>query len=73
MITKATSKLRAFRQFSLFTLFSLTSRTVWALDNPPWEKVTTQVGLDAAVPGWYLNLGISGARVMITKEEPTQL
>ena len=32
-----------------------------------------QVGLDSAGPGWYLNLDISGARAMITKEEPTQL
>ena len=73
MTSQASSKFRTLRQFSLFTLFSLTSNTAWALDNPPWEKVTTQVGLDAAVPGWYLNLGISGARAMITKEEPTQL
>ncbi len=31
------------------------------------------VGPDAEVPGWYLNLGITGARAMITKEEPTKL
>ena len=31
------------------------------------------MGLDLAVPGWYQNFGISGARAMITKEEPTQL
>jgi hypothetical protein len=43
------------------------------LDRPPWEKLTTQVGPDAEVPGWYLNLGITGARAMITKEEPTNL
>ncbi len=43
------------------------------LDNPPWEKLTTQVGPDAEVPGWYINLGITGARAMITKEEPTRL
>ena len=73
MTTHNFSKLHALRQFSLVTLFSLTSSTAWALDNPLWEKATTKVGPDAAVPGWYLNLGISGARAMITKGAPTQL
>jgi hypothetical protein len=45
----------------------------WGLDRPPWEKLTTQVGPDAEVPGWYINLGITGARAMITQEAPTQL
>lgn len=73
MTSNALWKSRAFRQYSLLAMFALTYGSGWALDNPPWEKVTTQVGLDSAVPGWYLNLGISGARAMITKEEPTQL
>jgi len=44
-----------------------------SLDRPLWDKLTTKIGPDAAVPGWYINLGITGARAMITKEEPTSL
>ncbi|MDA1263765.1 MAG: DUF6288 domain-containing protein [Planctomycetota bacterium] len=35
--------------------------------------VTTKVGPDAAVPGWFLNLGITGARAKITKDDPRAL
>ena len=57
----------------LLAILLLTSGPAWSLDNPPWDKLKTDVGPDAAVPGWYINLGITGARAMITKEEPTQL
>ncbi len=66
-------KPRAVRQLPLLALFLLTSGPAWSLDNPPWDNLRTEVGPDAEVPGWYINLGITGARAMITKEEPTQL
>ena len=45
----------------------------WGLrDKQPWDT-TTKVGPDAQVPGWYINLGITGARAMITQEEPKAL
>ena len=53
-------------------LLASTSATAFALDRPLWEKLQTKVGPDAEVPGWYINLGITGARAKITKEEPTQ-
>jgi len=36
-------------------------------------SVTTKVGPDAAVPGWFLNLGVTGARAKITKASPRAL
>lgn len=57
----------------LLAAWLLTGAPSWGLDRPPWEKLTTQVGPDAEVPGWYINLGITGARAMITQEEPTRL
>lgn len=44
----------------------------WGLDRVPWN-LTTKVGPDADVPGWYINLGVTGARATLTKEEPTAL
>ena len=47
----------------------------WALrlsKGGAWER-TTRVGPDARVPGWYINLGITGARAMITDEQTRQL
>jgi len=35
--------------------------------------VTTKVGPDARVPGWYINLGITGARAKIADEAPKVL
>ncbi len=61
------------RWVPLVGVWLLTGAPSWGLDNPPWDKLTTKVGPDAEVPGWYLNLGITGARAMITKEEPTRL
>ena len=61
------------RCLPLLGAWLLTGVPGWSLDRPPWEKLTTQVGPDAEVPGWYINLGITGARAMITKEEPTRL
>lgn len=34
-----------------------------------WKK-TTKVGPDARVPGWFINLGITGARAKIPDDEP---
>ncbi len=61
------------RQLSLLALFLLPIDPAWSLDNPPWGNLKTEVGPDAEVPGWFINLGITGARAMITKEEPTKL
>ena len=54
-------------------VLALTTPLVWALDRPPWDKLTTKVGPDAEVPGWYINLGITGARAMIAEAEPKVL
>jgi hypothetical protein len=54
-------------------LLALTTPLVWALDRPPWDKLTTKVGPDAEVPAWYINLGITGARAMIAEIEPKVL
>lgn len=43
-----------------------------AIDNPKWD-LTTKAGPDAQVPGWYLNLGITGARAKLTPDEPKAL
>lgn len=66
-------KPRAVRQFSLLALLLLPIDPAWSLDNTPWGNLKTEVGPDAEVPGWFINLGITGARAMITKEEPTKL
>ena len=57
----------------MLTGWLLTGLPSSGLDRPLWDKLTTKVGPDAEVPGWYLNLGITGARAMITQEAPTQL
>ena len=54
-------------------VLALTTPLVWALDRPPWDKRTTKIGPDAEVPGWYINLGITGARAMIAEAEPKVL
>ncbi len=73
MKTQTTWKSRALRQLSLLALLLLPTDPAWSLDNTPWGNLKTEVGPDAEVPGWFINLGITGARAMITKEEPTQL
>ena len=43
----------------------------WALrlsKRGAWER-TTKVGADAQVPGWFINLGITGARAMIRDDQ----
>ncbi|MBM82544.1 MAG: hypothetical protein CMJ78_18425 [Planctomycetaceae bacterium] len=40
--------------------------------NQPWNR-TTKVGPDAKTGGWYLNLGITGARAMIRMDAPKVL
>lgn len=44
----------------------------YGLDRVPWD-LTTKVGPDAEAPGWYINLGLTGARAMLTKEDPKAL
>lgn len=63
----------ATRWGSLLAILLMMTVPARGLDRPPWDKLTTQVGPDAEVPGWYINLGITGARAMITQEEPTNL
>jgi hypothetical protein len=58
---------------ALCSVLLLAAMPAQGLDRPLWDKLTTKVGPDAQVPGWYINLGITGARAMITKEEPTKL
>jgi hypothetical protein len=61
------------RQLSLLALLLLPIDSAWSLDNTPWGNLRTEVGPDAEVPGWFINLGITGVRAIITKEEPTKL
>ena len=50
-----------------------TAPPAWALRNKAdWER-TTKVGPDAEVPGFYIDLGITGARAMIAEAEPKAL
>jgi hypothetical protein len=41
--------------------------------NGDFWKVRTRVGPDAEVPGWFLNLGITGVRALVREEAPTAL
>jgi hypothetical protein len=41
-------------------------------DGATWSK-TTSKGPDAQVPGWYINLGITGARAKIPDDQPKVL
>jgi hypothetical protein len=41
-------------------------------DGATWKK-TTSKGPDAQVPGWYINLGITGARAKIPDDQPKVL
>jgi len=41
-------------------------------DGATWSK-TTSTGPDAEVPGWYINLGITGARAKIPDDQPKVL
>ncbi len=73
MMTHTTGRHWIARYISPMVVLLMMAVQAWGLDRPPWEKLTTRVGPDAEVPGWYINLGITGARAMITKEEPTNL
>ncbi len=44
----------------------------YGLDRVPWDA-RTKVGPDAAVPGWYINLGLTGARAKLTPDDPKAL
>ena len=46
--------------------------SAWAIDHPQWD-LTTTTGPDAEVPGWFINLGITGARAKLTPDEPKAL
>ena len=72
-MTETIWKRWATRRVSLLIVLLMMAMPAWGLDRPPWDKLTTKVGPDAEVPGWYINLGITGVRAMITKEEPTNL
>ncbi|MCP4375306.1 MAG: hypothetical protein GY794_03895 [bacterium] len=41
-------------------------------DKATWSK-TTSKGPDAQVPGWYINLGVTGARAKIPDDQPKVL
>ncbi|MBL8753780.1 MAG: hypothetical protein JNK15_10810 [Planctomycetes bacterium] len=41
-------------------------------DGRPWSQ-RAQAGPDAAVPGWYYNLGVTGLRVELVADAPTHL
>jgi len=43
-----------------------------ALPDKPSYHVKTQVGPDAATGGWFIHLGLSGLRVRLLKERPTE-
>jgi hypothetical protein len=72
-MTQSTWKHWATPSISLLIVSLAMAIPAWGLDRPPWDKLITKVGPDAEVPGWYINLGITGARAMITQEEPTKL
>ncbi len=55
----------------LFVALGL-ARPARGLDKVPWD-LTTKVGPDAEVPGWYINLGLTGARAKLTQEDPKVL
>ena len=73
MSTQTIWNRRATPRIALLIVLLTTVVRALGLDRPPWDKLPTKVGPDAEVPGWYINLGITGARAMITKEEPTIL
>ena len=54
---------------------ALAGPRAWAIaehGESPWN-VKTRVGPDAQVGGWFINLGITGARVKLTAAEPRAL
>ena len=48
------------------------SPTVALTKRQPWD-VTTRAEPDAQAGGWYINLGITGARAMIEQDDPQSL
>ena len=66
---------RLVRVLLAFTAIAFSCRPARALregKGATWD-VTTKVGPDAQVPGWHINLGITGARAKIPDDEPTVL
>ncbi len=53
----------------------LSAGPAWALrrDGKATWSITTRVGPDAQVPGWFINLGLTGARAKIPEEAPNVL
>ncbi|QDV04950.1 hypothetical protein Poly30_04450 [Planctomycetes bacterium Poly30] len=41
-------------------------------DGKPWIQ-RTDIGPDAEAPGWFYDLGVTGLRVRLEEEQPTQL
>jgi len=65
----------AIRGLVVLVMVGVACSPAWALrlsKGGAWEK-TTKVGPDAAVPGWYVNLGVTGARAMIRDDAPQVL
>ena len=58
---------------ALLVLSLATAGPAWALrKGADWGR-TTKVGPDAEVPGFYINLGVTGVRAMIAETEPKAL
>jgi len=56
-------------------LIGLAVVPAWGIDEKgtrPWS-VTTRVGPDAEVGGWFINLGLTGARAKLTAKNPKAL
>ena len=62
---------RLVRTWALILGFALAVPALPALDRVPYET-TTKVGPDAATGGWFIHLGLTGLRVKLPKERPTE-
>ncbi len=63
------------KRLLLLIVFVISFTPAWALRTgrmSTWNR-TTKAGPDAEVPGWYINLGITGARALIDENKPRQL
>ena len=52
--------------FLFINSIPLYSQVHYKEDGKPWSNRTTK-GPDAAVPGWFYNLGITGIRAQLTR------
>ena len=61
---------RFYRVMCWILILTISIQPAFALrKNQPWNR-TTKVGPDAKTGGWYINLGITGARAMIRLDAP---